>query len=371
MSVSKVFFIDLHTTSSLNILKKLEMLVKSAGFNDINFNRKMVALKIHFGEPGNLAYLRPNYAKKISDMVKEKGGKPFLTDSNTLYFGRRSNGPDHLEAAFENGYGPSSAGCHVIIADGIKGSEYREIKINKEFTQKAKIGSAVADADIIISLNHFKGHEQTGFGGALKNIGMGCASVGGKLFLHSGNPPAISAKNCTGCGICEQNCAHDAIHVEDKGMAVIDLSKCTGCGQCVAVCQFDAANVVWGKSADDLTKKIAEYALAAINGKPALHVNFIMNVSPNCDCWGNNDIPLVADIGIAASTDPVALDKACADMVTAAPAYPGSMITSARENNLAGEDKFKLAHPLTNWMTGLIHGEKIGLGSLDYEIINV
>lgn len=371
MAASKVYFTDLHTTPSLNLLKKLEQLVTAAGFNEIDFDRKMTALKIHFGEPGNLSYLRPNFAERIASMVKKKGGKPYLTDCNTLYYGRRSNAPDHLEAAFANGFNPLSTGCHVIIADGVKGSEYSEIEINKEFTQKAKIGAAIASADVIISLNHFKGHEQTGFGGAIKNLGMGCASVGGKLFLHSGNPPEVAAGNCTGCGMCEQNCAHDAIHVEDEGVAVIDLTKCAGCGQCVAVCQFDAARVVWGESAETLSKKIAEYAMAAINNKPALHINFIMNVSPDCDCWGHNDVPLVADIGIAASTDPVALDKACADMVNHAPAYPGSKITPTTANDLAGEDKFDLAHPSTNWRTGLLHAEKIGMGSLDYEIIKV
>lgn len=371
MSGSKVYFTDLHTNPSLNLLKKLEQLAVSAGFNDIAFDRKMVAIKIHFGEPGNLAFLRPNFAATIAKMVKEKGGRPYLTDSNTLYSGRRSNAPDHLDSAFGNGFNPLSAGCHVIIADGIKGTDYKEIDVNMEFTQKAKIGSAVADADVLISMNHFKGHEQAGFGGALKNLGMGCASIGGKLFLHSGNPPAIYKKNCTGCAICEDNCAHYAVHVEDDGVAVIDISKCTGCGQCVAVCQYDAARVVWGESSDILLKKISEYAWAAINSKPALHINFIMSVSPDCDCWGHNDVPLVADIGIAASTDPVALDKACADMVIAAPAYPGSKISYGSDENLAGKDKFNLAHPLTNWITGLKHAEKIGMGSLDYELIKL
>ena len=372
MATSKVYFTDMRSTPSVNLLKKMEKLVIAAGFDEMDLNRKMVALKIHFGEPGNLAFLRPNFAARISKMVKDKGGKPFLTDCNTLYLGGRSNAPDHLDSAFSNGFNPLSAGCNVIIADGIKGTDYREIEINQEFTQKAKIGSAVADADVIISLNHFKGHEQTGFGGAIKNLGMGCASVGGKLFLHSGNAPMIFRKNCTGCGMCEENCAHDAVHVESDGIAFIDLSKCTGCGQCVAVCQYDAARVVWGESAEILSKKLAEYALAAVNGKPALHINFIMDVSPDCDCWGHNDMPLVADIGIAASTDPVALDKACADFVVAAPATHGCVINKNDNGTaLIGEDKFKLAHPATDWLCCLQHAEKIGFGTLDYEIIKL
>jgi len=370
MESSEVFFTDMHSTPSLNLLKKLERLVRAAGFDDIDFDRKMTALKIHFGEPGNLAYLRPNFASRIVKMVREKGGKPFLTDCNTLYYGMRSNGPDHLEAAFSNGYNPLSAGCHVVIGDGIKGTDYREIEVNLDYTTRAMIGTAIADADIVISLNHFKGHEQTGFGGALKNLGMGCASVGGKLFLHSGNPPVIYEKNCTGCNMCVINCAHDAVHLKENRRAYIDKDKCTGCGQCVAVCQYDAARVEWGDGGDILSRKIAEYAFAVVRGKPSLHINFIMDVSPDCDCWGHNDLPLVADIGIAASKDPVALDKACADMVVSAPASP-HLLEKDSGNDLRGTDKFKIAHKNTDWNTALIHAEKIKAGTMSYKLIRI
>jgi len=370
MVTSEVYFTDMHCTPSLNLLKKLEKLVSAAGIDNIDFNRKMTALKIHFGEPGNLAYLRPNFAATIVKMVKERGGKPFLTDCNTLYYGERSNGPDHIEAAFKNGYNPLSTGCHVIIGDGIKGTDYREIEVNHDYTRKAMIGTAIAEADIIISLNHFKGHEQTGFGGALKNLGMGCASVGGKLFLHSGNPPVIYKKNCTGCKLCVINCAHDAVHLGPDRKAFIDNDKCTGCGQCVAVCQYDAARVQWSSSGDILSKKIAEYAHAAIKDKPSLHINFILDVSPNCDCWGYNDMPLVDDIGIAASTDPVALDKACADMVVAAPSA-WHLREKEEGDDQCGVDKFRLAHDKTDWNTALLHAEKINAGSLSYKLIQI
>ena len=372
MAESKVYFTDMSNTPSLNLLKKLEKLLMAAGFGEMDLEKKFVALKVHFGEPGNLAYLRPNFAASVSAMVTGKGGILFLTDSNTLYSGKRSNAPDHLNAAFSNGYNPLSAGCNVIIADGLKGTEYREIEINQEYTAKAKIGSAIADADVIISLNHFKGHEQTGFGGALKNLGMGCASVGGKLFLHSGNPPQIYSENCTGCGMCEENCAYGAVHVKEDMIAFIDTAICTGCGQCIAVCQYDAARVVWGENSAILSKKISEYALAVVAGKQALHVNFIMDVSPDCDCWGHNDVPLVSNIGILASKDPVALDAACAHLVMAAPVNHNSRITNANtDSNLAGTDKFKLTHPATDWHIALEHGEKIGLGSMSYKLIKV
>ncbi len=370
MGPSEVYFTDLHTTPSLNLLKKLERLVRAAGFDEMDFDRKMTAIKIHFGEPGNLAYLRPNFAARIARMVKDKGGKPFLTDCNTLYHGERANGPDHIEAAYINGYNPLTTGCHVIIGDGIKGTDYREIEVNLEYTSKAMIGTAIADADIIISMTHFKGHEQTGFGGALKNLGMGCASVGGKLFIHSGNPPVIYGKNCTGCNMCVINCAHDAVHLGPDRKAHIDNDKCTGCGQCVAVCQYDAARVVWGSGEDTLSKKIAEYTLAVIRGKPSMHVNFIMDISPDCDCWGHNDIPLVGDIGIAASRDPVALDKACADMVVAAPAA-WHLRDKENGNDFSGVDKFRMAHGNTDWNTALVHAEKISAGSLSYKLIKI
>ncbi len=367
---SGVYFTDMRSTPSLNLLKKLEKLVKAAGIDEIDFNRKMTAIKIHFGEPGNLAYLRPNFAAVIARMVKARGGKPFLTDCNTLYHGERANAPDHIEAAYLNGYNPLTTGCHVIIGDGIKGTDYREVEVNLEYTRRAMIGTAIADADIIISMNHFKGHEQTGFGGALKNLGMGCASVGGKLFLHSGNPPVIYEKNCTGCNICVVNCAHDAVHLGEDRKAHIDNDKCTGCGQCVAVCQYDAARVVWGSEGDILSKKIAEYTLAVLKGKPSLHISFIMDVSPDCDCWGHNDRPLIDDIGIAASTDPVALDRACADLVRAAPAAR-HLWDKETGDDLSGADKFRMAHGNTDWNTALVHAEKINAGSLSYKLIRI
>jgi uncharacterized protein len=372
MAASKVYFTNLRVKPPQNLLKKLVNLAVKAGIEKIDFDRKLVALKIHFGEPGNLAYIRPNYAASMVKFLKSKGAVPFLTDCNTLYFGRRSNAPSHIDAAFENGFNPIVTGCPVIIADGIKGTDFREIAVDLDLCKSAKIGSAITDSDVIITLNHFKGHELTGFGGALKNLGMGCASVGGKLFLHSGSSPRIYEKNCTGCRVCEKYCAHDAIKVGKERIAHIDYEKCVGCGQCVAVCQYDASRVVWQTTSETACKRISEYAYAVVKDKPAFHINFIMSVSPDCDCWDSNDYPLVPDIGIAASFDPVALDQACADMVKAAPALPGSKICEDhKKDDLKGKDKFKLAHPDTFWQAGLEHGEKIGLGHITYELVNV
>lgn len=369
MEKSKVYFTDLRTKPGLNLLNKLEKLVKMAGIENIDFKNKFVAIKIHFGEPGNLAYIRPNYAAQVVKIIKDLGGIPFLTDSNTLYTGRRSNAIDHLTAAFENGFNPLTVGCNVIIADGLKGTEYREIEINSKHCKTAKIGSAIADADIIISMNHFKGHEMTGFGGALKNLGMGSGSRGGKLEMHSASQPRIKEKRCTSCKQCIKNCSQDAISLNENKVAYIDYAKCIGCGQCVAVCQFNAAQVVWNESADTANEKIAEYAYAVIKDKANFHINFIMNVSPDCDCFNSNDLPIVPDIGIAASFDPIALDKASVDLVNKAPIINGSILSDKHYHD--GEDKFNHVHSNTNWETGLKHGEKIGFGTLDYELVRV
>lgn len=368
MEKSKVYFTDLRTRPGLNLLDKLERLVKKAGIESIDFKNKFVAIKIHFGEPGNLAYIRPNYARRIVDIIKELEGKPFLTDANTLYKGRRDNALDHLEAAMENGFNPLTLGCQILIADGLKGTDYREIPVeNGTHCKTAKIGTAIADADIIISMNHFKGHEMTGFGGAIKNLGMGAGSRGGKLEMHSASQPKIIEKKCVSCGFCIKSCSQEAIDYNDNKKARIDYEKCIGCGQCVAVCQFNAAQVIWNESADTANEKIAEYTYAVIKDKPHFHISFIMNVSPNCDCWDSNDTAIVPDIGIAASFDPIALDMACVDLVNKAPMAVNTVLEDKCYHH--GHDKFTHIHSNTNWKTGLDHGVKLGIGREEYELV--
>ena len=372
MKASKVYFTNLRTTPSSNLLVKMERLVKRAGIEQIDFKNQFVAVKIHFGEPGNLAYIRPNYAARLTRLLRNLGAKPFLTDSNTLYSGGRSNAVDHLQSAMENGFNPISAQCNVIIADGVKGTDYREVTLDGAYCKAPKIGAAIADADIVISMNHFKGHEQSGFGGALKNLGMGSASVGGKLELHSASQPVVHREDCTGCGICVKYCAHDAIHLDRERKAAIDYDRCVGCGQCVALCQYDGVVMGEGDTSERLNCKIAEYTQAVLLDKPHFHISFIMNVSPDCDCWNHNDAAIVPDLGIAASFDPVALDRACADMVTRASALGGSRLTEKYPHEgLEGKDKFRLVHPDTHWQAGLEHAEKIGIGTQHYELMEM
>lgn len=392
---SEVFFTDLRTGPGNNLLVKLENLVSTAGIGKIGFRDKFVAIKIHFGEYGNMAYLRPNYAAVIVRMIQNLGGKPFLTDANTLYSGSRSDAVGHLRTAMVNGFNRIATGCDVIIADGLRGNDERIIDVQGKYCPSPRIAAAIAEADIIISLNHFKGHEQAGFGGAVKNLGMGSGSVAGKREMHSTAQPVIDIANCTGCGVCEKHCAHDAVHVVD-GKAAIDLEKCVGCGQCVAMCRRGGAVMGSTESCDILNFKIDEYAKAVLKGKPNFHISFIMNVSPECDCWGHNDAAIVPDLGIAASFDPVALDRACADLVNAAPTLRTGNELSDKEaaccsdgHHSGGDccchggegkshpghggtsDKFNFLHPDTNWSTGLDYAEQIGLGSNDYTLIRV
>lgn len=365
MEKSKVFYTDMHAGSEANLLQKLERLMKKAGFERIDFKGKFVAVKLHFGEPGNLAYLRANYASVVCDYIKRLGGKPFVTDCNTLYVGGRKNGLDHLDSAYKNGYNPFATGVHTIIADGIKGTEERLVPVEDgEYVKEAKIGSAIMDADIIISLNHFKGHELTGFGGALKNLGMGCGSRAGKMEMHSAGKPHINIEDCIGCRKCQKICAHDA-PVITNGKATIDQEKCVGCGRCIGVCPKDAVLPAFDEANDVLNYKIAEYTKAVVQGRPNFHINMVIDVSPYCDCHAENDIAIVPDVGMFASFDPVAVDMACADAVNHQPAITGSVLEKHGHRH---GDHFKDVSPETNWISALEHGQKIGIGNMEYEL---
>lgn len=377
MDSSKVYFTTFKATSNENLLQKLHRLMKTAGIENIDFEDKYTAIKIHFGEYGNLAFLRPNYAKVVADYVKELGGKPFLTDCNTLYVGSRKNALDHIETAYVNGFSPLQTGCHVLIADGLKGTDETLVPINGEYVKEARIGHAIMDADIFISLNHFKGHEMAGFGGAIKNIGMGCGSRAGKMEQHCDGKPSVDQSGCVGCGQCIKICAHGAPSVT-AGKATIDHSKCVGCGRCLAVCPKNVIAANFSDSIAMLNYKMAEYAYAVCKDRPTFHISLICDVSPNCDCHSENDIPIIPNIGMLASYDPVALDQCCADLCNKMPATPGSIL----DDNIKGgcdchhhdhehHDNFQLTHPDTEWETCLSHAEKIGLGQRAYEMITI
>ena len=367
---SKVYFADLRTDVHENLQQKLTRLMKTAGMGDIDFQDKFVAIKLHFGEPGNLAFLRPNWARTVADFVKERGGKPFLTDCNTLYVGGRKNALDHMDSAMLNGFNPMTTGCQIIIADGLKGSDEVEVPVvGGEYVKNAKIGRAVMDADVFISLTHFKGHEEAGFGGCLKNIGMGCGSRAGKMEQHNAGKPHVAEKHCIGCGQCRKICAHGAPIIEN-GKAHIDHDKCVGCGRCIAVCPKDAVRIDWDESTTNLNCKIAEYTKAVVDGRPCFHISLVIDVSPNCDCRPENDMAIVPNVGMFASFDPVALDMACVDAVNAQTPLRGSAADDEHAKAHV-HDHFQRLHPDTNWRSCLEHGEKIGIGTREYELIKI
>ena len=372
---SKVYFADLRADYHENLQQKLTRLMKTAGMGDIDFQDKYVAIKLHFGEPGNLAFLRPNWAKTVADFVKERGGKPFLTDCNTLYVGGRKNALDHMDSAMLNGFGPMTTGCQIIIADGLKGNDEVEVPVvGGEYVKNAKIGRAVMDADVFISLTHFKGHEMTGFGGTIKNIGMGCGSRAGKKEQHASGKPKIAPEACRGCRRCQKECANNGLvfDPETKKMTV-DQDNCVGCGRCLGACNFDAIYFTNDNAQAALNCRMAEYTKAVLDGRPNFHISLVVDVSPNCDCHGENDAPILPDIGMFASFDPVALDQACADACLNAAPLPNSQLGQ----NLATpgwnchHDNFKDSNPNIEWKATLEQAEKIGMGTRAYTLKKV
>ena len=375
MEKSKVYFTDFRTKLGEGLPTKLKRLMKAAGIADIDMENKFVAIKMHFGEMGNISYLRPNYAKAVADVVKELGGIPFLTDCNTLYPGSRKNAIEHMYCAWENGFTPLTVGCPVIIADGLKGTDDVEVPVKGgEYIEKAKIGRAVMDADIFISLTHFKGHEMTGFGGTLKNIGMGCGSRAGKKDQHSNGKPTIDPELCRGCRRCMHECANQGLEFDPENRKMhVNESNCVGCGRCIGACNFDAISFENDAATQILNCRMAEYTKAVIDGRPNFHISLIVDVSPNCDCHAENDAPILPNIGMFASFDPLALDQACADACLKQEPLPNSQLSDRMK--AAGfedhHDHFENTTPDSEYKTCLAHAEKIGLGSREYELIQI
>ncbi len=375
MAKSKVYYTDFRTKLGEGLPTKLKRLIKKAGIGDIDMDQKFVAIKMHFGELGNLGFLRPNYAKAVADVVKEMGGLPFLTDCNTLYPGSRKNALEHLQCAWENGFTPLTVGCPVIIGDGLKGTDDIDVPVEGgEYIENAKIGRAVMDADIFISLTHFKGHEMTGFGGAIKNIGMGCGSRAGKKEQHSNGKPSIDPEACRGCKRCQKECANNGLEFnEETKKMTVNMDNCVGCGRCLGACTFDAIEFVNDAATKEQNCRMAEYTKAVIDGRPNFHISLIVDVSPNCDCHAENDAPILPNIGMFASFDPLALDQACVDACLKCDPLPNSQLSDRmhREDFCDHHDHFENTTPDSEYKTCLDHAAKIGLGNREYELIFV
>ena len=366
---SNVYFIDFRATYRKNFVSKLDKLATAAGLNDRIKKRDLVAVKLHFGELGNTAFIRPVYIRQIVKSIKSTGARPFLTDANTLYAGTRGDAHHHLVTAIQNGFTYSVIEAPLVIADGLRGRSETPVTINGNQFKKVFIGTEIVNADALISVAHFKGHELAGFGGTIKNIGMGCASKRGKMDQHSDVAPKVKKKKCIGCGECAAHCSQKAISLTEK-KATIDPEKCIGCGECIIVCENEAVQIQWNQSVPLFMEKMVEYAKGVLSSKKgkSLFINFINHVSPGCDCLPYNDAPIVRDIGVVASTDPVAIDQASADLVNNEPALAHTCLTT---NTEPGEDKFKGVYPKIEWAYQLEYAEKIGLGKRDYELIRL
>ena len=375
MEKSKVYYTDFRAKLGEGLPLKLQRLLRTAGIDQIDMDGKFVAIKMHFGELGNLGFLRPNYARAVADVVKSLGGKPFLTDCNTLYPGSRKNALEHLYCAWENGFTPMTVGCPILIGDGLKGTDDVEVPVEGgEYVTAAKIGRAVMDADIFISLSHFKGHETTGFGGAIKNIGMGCGSRAGKKEQHSNGKPVIDPEACRGCKRCLKECANDGLVFNELTRKMeVDTEHCVGCGRCIGACNFDAIAFATDAATKELNCRMAEYTKAVIDGRPNFHISLVMDISPNCDCHAENDAPILPDIGMFCSFDPLALDQACVDACLRQQPLPGSQLydNMHREGFCDYHDHFVNSTPESEYKTCLEHAAKIGIGSREYELIEM
>ncbi|EOC99626.1 DUF362 domain-containing protein [Caldisalinibacter kiritimatiensis] len=367
---SKVYFINLRATRKRdNIQNKLRRLYDKAGIKNILTEDDITAIKLHFGEKGSNAFIHPVFVRQIVDKAKESEVKPFLTDTNTLYTGSRTNSVDHITTAIENGYAYAVVNAPIIIADGIYSKNSVEVEVNKKHFEKVKIAGDIYRANSMIVLSHVKGHGMAGFGGAIKNLAMGCATASGKQMQHSDAKPKVIEEKCIGCTMCAKNCPVDAISMEN-GKAVIDPEICIGCGECITVCPKRAIEVQWKTDHDTFLEKMAEYAYGSLINKKdkVAYINFIMNVTPLCDCVPWSDVPIVSDIGIVASFDPVAIDQASLDLINQ---QMGNKNSELKKNFEPGKDKFKGVHEHINAERILEYGEQIGLGARDYELIKI
>jgi uncharacterized Fe-S center protein len=381
---SQVFFADLRANLKRTFNQKLVALMKKVELRKRQKKGGLCAVKLHFGEKGNTAFIRPVHVRLFVDEIKAAGAKPFLTDANTLYVGSRSDSVSHLETAVQNGFAYSVVGAPVIIADGLKGQQGAAIAVNLPECDQAYIASDIAGADSLVSLAHFKGHELSGFGGTIKNLGMGCGSRQGKLFMHSNVSPTVNVALCIACGQCVKRCPAGAIKLvrragnepDAKGTerpgfkALKDDKKCIGCGDCILACSQGAMQVQWDTQIPDFQRRMAAYTKGVLAGKEGRTVffNFLTQVSPACDCYPMQDAPIVADLGVMASLDPVALDQASVDLINQAPGSAASCLKSA---HAPGTDKFRDLYPNVDWTIQLKYAEQIGLGSRQYQLVKV
>lgn len=354
---SRVYLVRLGNSEKVKVVgDKLKHLLEGSRVLDFIQLNNRVAVKMHFGEEGNTGFVKPQYLRIICDKITTLKAAAFISDTNTLYRGRRTNSVDHLALACEHGFTLQATGAEIIVPDDTKKENVVEVLINQKFIKTAKVARLFVDADALVGVSHFKGHIMTGFGGALKNIGMGCAAREGKLQQHSEVSPVVYQDKCTGCGECIEACPVKAITIQNN-KSVIDGQKCIGCATCIAVCPSMAIDVPWGSGAATIQEKMIEYASAVLKSKKGKlgFLNFAIKITKECDCLAKDDPRIVPDIGILASVDPVSIDQAAFDLV----------------NQYCGKDIFDELHPQRDGTKQLKYAQKLGLGNLDYELIEL
>lgn len=366
---SKVFFVNLKARNERqNKITKIKKLFDSAGFDKILAKDNLTAVKLHFGEQGSDGYINPVFVRQVVDKIKEQGAKPFLTDTNTLYSGSRHNSIDHMLTAIEHGFDYAVVGAPIIIADGLTSKNITNVEINKKHFQQVQIASDIIAADKMIVLSHFKGHEMAGFGGAIKNLAMGCAPAAGKRDQHS-TRPVVYPEACVGCSKCAEVCPQAAIAINEQ-KSFINAENCIGCGECMTVCPVKAIGLDWRTEIPAFMERLTEYAYGAVKDKQGKvgYINFLLNITPDCDCVPWSDVPIVPDIGILASIDPVAIDQASYDLVNKQQGFAHSHLKCNHEQ---GKDKFKGIRKSTEGYIQIEYAEKLGMGSKEYTLIEI
>jgi len=326
--------------------------LKSTGIYRTFNAHQFVGIKIHFGEEGNKGFIDPRYVKPAAEELSKMGANPFVTDANTIYVGTRADAVHHALTADKHGFNITNCGCPIIIADGLRGNSGEQVEVNLQHFKKVVISNAIHYSDSLILMSHFKGHELTGFGGAIKNAGMGSATRAGKYAMHDRLFPKSDVSKCTGCGTCVKWCGPGALSMKGKTVS-FDQSKCTGCCECILSCRFGVFHMPWDENVNDAQEKIAEYAKGALGSKPLFCVNFVNFITKYCDCYPTREKPLMEDIGIFAGTDPVAVDQACADAI----------------NEKFGSDFVNHIFPGIDWKHGFEYAERIELGKRAYKLI--
>lgn len=370
MNDSIVYYTSMRVMPDDSVPAKIARLMQAAGFEALDIEDKYVAIKTHFGEDGNVSHLKPAYTRAIASEVDRLGGKPFVTDCSTLYVGMRNDMIDHLACAALNGFNRQSCGCEVIIGDGLRGDNEVAVPIpDGQYLKEALIGRTIMDADLLLTLTHAKGCTAAAYGGVLKNISMGCASRAGKMVMHSKGMPRVVPEACIGCWKCLKVCAHDAIDML-RGKAFIN-ERCVGCGHCISYCLRKGIVPAWNRNWEDMQLKMAEYAAAVVHAKQCFHVVVAIDITPQCDCFAGNDSPMVPNVGMFASIDPVALDQAVTDRICAQPALENSVLPerhAAREEEL---DHLHAINPSSDWELSLSHAEALHAGTRKYRLVEV